>query len=77
MVGATLSKIVTVVVTELVFPLASVTVKVTSLAPKSLQSNDVLLMAIEGVPQLSVDPLLTMLAVTVTLPELSKFNVMF
>ena len=58
-VGATLSSTVMVAVQVLTLLLSSVTVKVTVLAPTSVQSKLLLSSVIVAMPQLSNDPLST------------------
>src|SRR6185295_5934910 len=77
--GLISSTIVTVAVhmEELAGVLLSVTVRVTELAPRSTQAKAVLLSVSEASAQLSVDPLFTSCANTVTCPVLSRNAVTF
>ena len=69
-VGLILSITVTVAVAEAVFPLASVTVKLTVFGPRSAQAKFVFDKLNPNVPeQLSVDPLLTADAVVDAAPD--------
>ena len=58
-VGAMLSSTVIIAVQVSELPLLSVTVKITVLAPKSLQSKVSISKAKEEIPQASLDPLST------------------
>ena len=66
--GATLSSTLTVASQVLSLPLASVTVRVTVLAPTSAQPKSVWLRAKLAAPQASLEPLSTAAAVVLPLP---------
>lgn len=70
--GANVSMIVTVVVHVDVFPLASTPVSVTVVVPMSAHVNELLDTLIITIPQLSVLPPSTWLAVNVAIPIASK-----
>jgi hypothetical protein len=67
--GGSLSCIVTVAVLVAEFPLLSVQVSVTVLAPRLLQVKDDGLTVLVEMTQLSVEPLSTSAATMVALPE--------
>ncbi len=74
---AGLARMVTTAVAEEVFPLPSVTVRVTVFVPIFLQVKFVGLNVIVLIPQLSVLPLLTCEGVIVILPEVFNSTVIF
>ena len=76
-VGLVVSETVMVAFTVLKFPLASVPVKVTELAPLLVQSKVVLDNTKLAIAQLSVEPLFTKAAVILALPFASKKMVLF
>ena len=73
--GATESSTVTSAIQLFTFPLASVTVSVTSFTPTSEQSNVFMSIANVGVPQLSVEPPSTSVATIVAIPLASSCTV--
>ena len=75
-VGANRSTTVTVAVAVETFPLTSVTVKVTGLAPKSAQLKSVWLRLMLPMAQAPPEPLSTAAAVVLALPEASRSRVM-
>ena len=75
--GRMVSSTVIVVVQLRLFPLASVAVRVTLLAPVLLQSNVLFERLSAGVPQLSLTPALTCAVVRVALPVLLRYKVIF
>src|SRR5688500_8959496 len=76
-VGATLSSTVTVAVQVEVFPLTSVTVKVTVFGPTLAQVKLVISKARLWIPHASLLPLSICAAVIVALPDASNCTVMF
>lgn len=66
------SNTVTVVDTESILPEASLTLNQTVLAPVSLHVKFVLLAMVAATAQLSVEPLLILLAVMLVVPEAFK-----
>ncbi len=76
-VGLSESSTVTVAVAVSVLPLTSVTVRITTFEPILEQSNSVMFVSKELIPQASVDPSLIASSEIVTLPAASKYTVIF